>query len=197
MHGRRVKIVSVSPDSELAHFFGFAVGDGSFSDRTISIHQSLKEKDNMPVLESLVTRLSRRLGGGVNKSIHQERLLDLTWCNSTVSRIIMFAHEVRYDQINGFLNGRFSRAASSMKQPSETREPLKRWKKARFAESLSWLCHRGCAMNGVRGYSSLIVYMGGLPVRMNFGSKHIAKANSSLRAVSARRANHPDQCFHS
>jgi hypothetical protein len=54
MHGRRVRIVSVSPDSELAYFLGFAVGDGSFSDRTISIHQSLKEKDYLPVLESIV-----------------------------------------------------------------------------------------------------------------------------------------------
>ena len=108
MQGRRVKIVPISPDSELAYFLGFAVGDGSFSHRTISIHQSLKEKNYLPVLESLVTRLSRKLGGGVNKSIHQERLLDLTWCNSRVSRMIMFAHEVRYDQIDGFLNGRFS-----------------------------------------------------------------------------------------
>ncbi len=48
-----------------------------------------------------------------------------------------------------------------------------------------------------RGYSSLIVYKRGLPVRMNFGSKYCTKANSSLRAVSARRANHPDQCLHS
>jgi len=58
-------------------------------------------------------------------------------------------------------------------------------------------CASGCAVNKVRGYSSLIVYKRGLPVRMNFGSKQIAKANSSLRAVSARRDNHPDQCLHS
>jgi len=63
MQGRRVKIVPISPDSELAYFLGFAVGDGSFSHRTISIHQSLKEKNYLPV-ESLVTRLSRKLGGG-------------------------------------------------------------------------------------------------------------------------------------
>src|SRR5207249_1496798 len=58
-------------------------------------------------------------------------------------------------------------------------------------------CAEGCAVHKVRGYSSLIVYKRGLPVRMNFGSKQVAKANSSLRAVSARRANHPDQCLHS
>ena len=46
-----------------------------------------------------------------------------------------------------------------------------------------------------KSYSSLIVYMRGLLVRMNFGSEYIAKANSSLRAVSARRANYPDQCL--
>src|SRR5207249_8029044 len=58
-------------------------------------------------------------------------------------------------------------------------------------------CAWRCAVHSVRGYSSLIVYKRRLPVRMNFGSKQIAKANSSLRAVSARRDNHPDQCLHS
>ena len=58
-------------------------------------------------------------------------------------------------------------------------------------------CAPGCVMHRLGGYSSLIVYIGELPVRMNFGSKQVAKANSSLRAVSARRANHPDQCLHS
>ena len=108
MQGRRVKIVSVSPDSDLAYFLGFAIGDGSLTHRTVSIHQSLGEKDYLPILESLLVRLSRKLGGGVNRSIHQERLLDLTWCNSRICRIIMFLHEVRYDQIDGFLNGRLS-----------------------------------------------------------------------------------------
>lgn len=108
MQGRRVKIVSVSPDSDLAYFLGFAIGDGSFAQRSVSIHQSMGEKDYLPILESLLVRLSRKLGGGVNRSIHQGRLLDLTWCNSRISRMIMFLHEVRYDQIDGFLNGRFS-----------------------------------------------------------------------------------------
>ncbi len=108
VRGRRTKNVLVEPDSDLAYFLGFALGDGSFSHRMISIHQSLGEKDYLPILESLVARLSRKHGGAVNRSIYEERLLDLTWCNSKISRIIKFLHEKRYDQIDGFLNGRFS-----------------------------------------------------------------------------------------
>ena len=58
-------------------------------------------------------------------------------------------------------------------------------------------CASRCATHKIGGYSSLIVYKRGLPVRMNFGRKYFAKANSSLCAVSACRANHPDQCLHS
>ena len=43
-----MKIVSISPDSELAYFLGFAVGDGSFSHRTISdFDSSISEREKL------------------------------------------------------------------------------------------------------------------------------------------------------
>src|SRR2546421_1186842 len=92
--------------------------------------------------------------------------------------------------------GRSSPPARFTKRPSEACESLSK-RPGHALQNLCGDCASGCAVHGVRGYSSLIVYIGGLPVRMNFGSKQVAKANSSLRAVSARRANHPDQCLHS
>src|SRR6266581_8505767 len=82
-----------------------------------------------------------------------------------------------------------------MKHVSRPTNPVRKLDRDAL-QNLCCDCASRCVAHKIGGYSSLIVYKRGLPVRMNFGSKRIAKANSSLCSVSARGANHPDQCLH-
>ncbi len=102
----RVRLAPVEPNSDLAYFLGFALGDGSFAHRSISIHQSVSETKFVSYLKSLTLKLGEKYGGSVHERVEENRLVDITWSNSRISRMLRFLGKKRYDQIEGWMRGR-------------------------------------------------------------------------------------------